>query len=121
MPFSAAQGDYTHNEEPRLGEMLNELIIRLLMARGGVEVKTLRALLIAAGVHGRLLERDFNSHLRRKQDRGRVDAHATLAAPTTPTAREVEPMSLSNMREHGVRSMKAIWETASTKPLWIEQ
>jgi hypothetical protein len=54
MPFSAAHGDYTRNEEPSLDEILNEPIIRLLMARDGVEVKTLRALLlIAAGVHGR--------------------------------------------------------------------
>ena len=52
MPFSAAHGDYTRNEEPSLDEILNEPIIRLLMGRDGVEVKTLRALLIAAGVHG---------------------------------------------------------------------
>jgi hypothetical protein len=42
MPFSAAHGDYTRNEEPSLDEILNEPIIRLLMARDGVEVKTLR-------------------------------------------------------------------------------
>jgi hypothetical protein len=53
MPFSAEHGDYTHNEEPSLEEILNEPIIRLLMARDGVEVKALRALLIAARVHRR--------------------------------------------------------------------
>ena len=52
--FSAAHRDYTRNEEPSLDELHNEPIIRLLLARDGVEVKTLQALLlIAAGVHGR--------------------------------------------------------------------
>ena len=53
MPFSAPHGAYTHNEEPSLDQILNEPIIRLLMARDGVEVETLRALLVAAGAHGR--------------------------------------------------------------------
>ena len=35
--------------------------------------------------------------------------------------REIAPMPLSNMREHGVRSLEAIWEATSTKPSWIEQ
>jgi hypothetical protein len=47
MPFCAAKGTYTHNEEPSLEELLNEPIIRLLMARDGIEVETVRALLIA--------------------------------------------------------------------------
>ena len=49
MPFSAVHGAFTHNEEPSLDQILNEPIIRLLMARDGVEVETLRALLVAAG------------------------------------------------------------------------
>jgi hypothetical protein len=64
MPFSAAHGAYTHNEEPSLEQLLNEPIIRLLMARDRVEVETLRALLIAASAHVRLDEHPFNSHLR---------------------------------------------------------
>ena len=46
-------GAYTHNEEPSLDQLLNEPIIRLMMAWDGVEVETLRALLIAASAHGR--------------------------------------------------------------------
>jgi hypothetical protein len=53
MPFSAARGVYSHNEEPSLDEILTEPIIRLLMARDGLEVETLRALLVAASAHGR--------------------------------------------------------------------
>jgi hypothetical protein len=48
MPFRAADGPYTHDEEPSLDHLLNDPIVRLLMARDGVQEDTLRALLIAA-------------------------------------------------------------------------
>ena len=48
MPFRAAKGSYTHNEEPSLDQILNDPIVHLLMARDGVQADTLRALLIAA-------------------------------------------------------------------------
>ena len=48
MPFSRASGLYTRNEEPTLDELLAEPIVRLLMARDGVEEETVRRVFVAA-------------------------------------------------------------------------
>ena len=44
MPFRCANGRYSHNEEPSLDEILAEPIVRLLMARDGVDEADLRRL-----------------------------------------------------------------------------
>jgi hypothetical protein len=44
MPFRCANGRYSHNEEPSLDEILAEPIVRLLMARDGVDEAEIRRL-----------------------------------------------------------------------------
>jgi hypothetical protein len=53
MPFQCARGTYTKNEEPTLDEMLDEPIVRLVMARDRVDEHEVRRLAIAAA-KGRL-------------------------------------------------------------------
>jgi hypothetical protein len=44
MPFRCAQGNYTHNEEPSLNELLSDPIVRLLMVCDHVDEATVRQL-----------------------------------------------------------------------------
>jgi hypothetical protein len=48
MPFHCARGTYAKNEEPTLEELLAEPIVRLLMARDGVDEADLRQLFICS-------------------------------------------------------------------------
>ena len=51
MPFQCARGVYTRNEEPTLDELLAEPIVRLVMARDGVQEIEVRRLARAAMRH----------------------------------------------------------------------
>ncbi len=47
MPFTRCNDPYTHNEEPSLDEILADPIVRLLMARDGVEPASVRNLFMS--------------------------------------------------------------------------
>ena len=48
MPFRCTVGPYINNEEPSLDELLADPMVKLLMARDGVEEATVRLLANAA-------------------------------------------------------------------------
>ena len=48
MPFRCARGAYIRNEEPTLEELLAEPIVRLVMARDGVQPAEVRRLAASA-------------------------------------------------------------------------
>ena len=57
MPFRCANGQYSHNEEPSIDEILAEPIVRMLMARDGVDETDLRRLVRELVSRGRLTRR----------------------------------------------------------------